>query len=78
MEDWCGGGPYEEEKTSLSQKISTKKKFDIYGSLKAMDKDMMTAMKIAQENLKKISTINKMTSIDRKITLLQLITSLLL
>lgn len=66
MEEWCGGGPYEEEKTSLSQKISTKKKFDIYGSLKAMDKDMMTAMKIAQENLKKISTINKMTSIDWK------------
>jgi hypothetical protein len=66
MEEWCGGGPYEEEKTSLSQKISTKKKFDIYGSLKAMDKDMITAMKIAQENLKKINTINKMTSIDRK------------
>lgn len=66
MEEWCGGGPYEEEKTSLSQKISTKKKFDIYGSLKAMDKDMMVAMKIAQENLKKINTINKMTSIDMK------------
>lgn len=66
MEDWCGGGPYEEDKTSLAQKISEKKKFDIYGSLKAMDKDMMATMKIAQENLKKISTINKMTSIDKK------------
>ena len=68
MEEWSGGGYYDEEKNkpNLYQRVSTHKQKELSHSMDFANVDMMWAIKNAQSCLKKINTIEARSKIEMK------------
>lgn len=68
MTEWNDGMQSQRKnKKTLHQKISSKMKDKLYSSIKNTNLDMMSSIKIAQDNLKKINSIETEAGIEKEL-----------